>query len=240
MPTILRQIALLCGGSIALASLSACNGPETVVATQDESQAPTPEAGPLDQASKSTATVTVQGVRLEVPTQWEPAPTGSTFTAVQYSIPAPNGDAAKAATLTISNPIGGGLMYNTLRWDRQFRGETAETQSWLTLNDDLQVMRFSGRGPFDTGLPGSTGIQEDTVVFGAVPIVNGPERVETGEPDESSRYAFTIDPDAEPMRMSNIFIKLTGPAETVLAAEEEWEAMIGSIRVRDVSAWATP
>ncbi|MFI4854316.1 MAG: hypothetical protein ACIAQF_04970 [Phycisphaerales bacterium JB065] len=240
MPTILRQIVLLCGGSIALVSIGACNGPETVVVTDDSQQTAMPETEPIEDEAPNNAIVTVQGVRLEIPSRWEPAPTGSTFTAVQYSVPAPDGDPAKVATLTISNPIGGGLMYNTLRWSRQFRGENAETESWLTINGDLQVMRFFGRGPFDTGLPGSTGVQDDTVVLGAVPIVNGPERVEAGEPDENGRYAFTIDPEAKGERMSNIFIKLTGPAETVLAAREEWEAMINSIRVRDVSSWATP
>jgi hypothetical protein len=240
MPTILRQIVLLCGGMMALASIGACEGPETVVATDEDRQTATEEPRPIEEEPVSNATVTVQGVRLEIPARWEPAATGSTFTAVQYSIPSADGDPAKAATLTISNPIGGGLMYNTLRWDRQFRGENAETRSWLTLNNDLQVMRFFGRGPFDTGLPGSSGVQEDTVVLGAVPIVNGPEQVEAGQPDESGRIAFTIDPEAEPMRMSNIFIKLTGPAETVLAAQDEWETMISSLRVRDVSSWATP
>lgn len=240
MPTILQQIVLLCGGMMALALIGACERPETVVATEDNQQPETRQAGPLDQESKSNATVTVQGVRLEIPSRWEPAATGSTFTAVQYSIPSSDGDPAKAATLTISNPIGGGIMYNMLRWQGQFVGENPQIESWLTFDNDLQVMRFFGRGEFDTRLPGSEGTQNDTVVLGAVPIVNGPEQVETGEPDQTGRYEYTIDPEAEPMRMLNIFIKLTGPSETVLAAQDEWETMISSLRVRDVSSWATP
>ena len=42
------------------------------------------------------------------------------------------------------------------------------------------------------------------------------------------------------MRLSNVFIKLTGPASVIENARAEWEAMVESIEIRDVSAWATP
>jgi hypothetical protein len=247
MPTILRYFPVLCGGLLAASAMTGCDSPRTVVAGGDEDSAA--QSAPADGASGAeggrndpgtVATVTVEGVRMDIPARWQPQVVGSTFTAVQYSIPAADGDPAKAATLTISNPIGGGLMYNVLRWDRQFRGDEAETDSWITLVGDVPVVEFAGRGPFDTGLPGSTGVREDMAVFGAVPIVNGPERVELGEPGEGQRYEFAIDQDAVPMRMSNVFIKLTGPAGTVMSAREEWRAMLASLRVRDVSSWATP
>lgn len=252
MSTLPRKSIATCAAALMAMGMAGCDSPETVVVNDpqaeqsDERQQPeegqqqieSPQDAPTTDGIALDATVTIEGVTLGIPDRWMPAAGGSQFTAVQYTIP--GSDRSLNATLTISNPIGGGLMYNTLRWDRQFRGDEASTQTWITVSKGTPIMQFEGRGPFDTGLPGSTGVQDNMAVLGAVPIVNGPERPELGEPDEDGRYTFEIDQDADPLRLSNIFIKLTGPAETVEAARAEWDAMLASIRIGDVSFWATP
>lgn len=245
MPTIFRDLIALSTAAVCTLTIAACDSTETDDVSEDQAPAtqapvPQPEAGDGEGDGEIAldATITVEGVRIGIPGRWRIATPGSGFTAAQYTVP--GADASQDATFTISNPIGGGLMYNTLRWDRQFRGEEAETKSWVVLVDDLQIMEFEGRGDFDSGLPGSTGPQESMAVLGAVPIVNGPEQIEPGDSDDDGRYAFTIDQEAQPMRLSNIFIKMTGPAETVDAARAEWDALLNSIRIRDVSSWATP
>lgn len=248
---ILRYCSRACVGLVALGILNGCDGPESVVATEENTQPDQRSAQSLPQTPAATerptpngvdlsAIVTIEGVRIAVPDRWQPATTSSTFTAVQYTVPSSGGDSDQTATLTISTPIGGGLMYNLVRWDRQFRGEEATTSTWVTAADGQQIVHFEGRGPFDSGLPDSTGIQEDTMVLGAIPIVNGPEQVQLGDPDADGRYAFAIDQSSQPMRMSNVFVKLTGPASVVEGVRAEWEAMIDSLEIRDVSAWATP
>jgi len=241
MPTIFRDLIALSTAAVCTLTIAACDSTDSVVVTEDQSpqsQNPVPQPEPGDGEITLDATITVEGVRIGIPSRWRIATPGSGFTAAQYTVP--GADASQDATLTISNPIGGGLMYNTLRWDRQFRGEEAQTASWVILVDDLQIMEFEGSGPFDTGLPDSTGLQDNMAVLGAVPIVNGPEQIETGAPDARERYEFTIDQEAQPMRLSNIFIKLTGPKDTVDTARAEWDALLHSIRIRDVSSWATP
>ena len=241
MNTILRKPIMPCVAALLTTALMACDSSETVEVAESQPDQPAPQALPSTAEPDEItldATITIEGVTMGIPERWMPAAGGSQFTAVQYTVPGSN--PSLNATLTVSNPIGGGLMYNTLRWDRQFRGEEASTQSWLTVSDGTQIMQFEGRGPFDTGLPGSTGVQDNMAVLGAVPIVNGPEQIELGEPSDEGRYAFAIDESAQPLRLSNIFIKLTGPAETVDAARKEWNAMLQSVRIGDVSMWATP
>jgi hypothetical protein len=242
MTTLPRKSLLPCAAALLAMALVACDAQETGEATASQPDRTTPQPPPSSSSPADgvtlDATVTIEGVTVGIPDRWMPATGGSQFTAVQYTIP--GRDPSLNATLTVSNPIGGGLMYNTLRWERQFRGEEANTKSWLTVSDGTQIMQFEGRGPFDTGLPGSTGVQDNMAVLGAVPIVNGSEQLDLGDPDDDGRYTFTIDQGAQPLRLSNIFIKLTGPAETVDAAREEWDAMLESIRLGDVSEWAAP
>jgi len=245
--SILRYSAPLCVGVLALGTLGGCDGPESVVATEENTQpsdasaqAPETTNPPTSDGVDLSSTVTVEGIRIAIPDRWRPATTASTFTAVQYTVPSPDGDADQNATFTISTPIGGGLMYNLLRWDRQFLGEEAITEARVIEIDGLQVMEFEGRGDYNSGLPGSIGVEENMAVLGAIPIINGPEQIDLGEPDEQGRYPLEIDQTATRTLPRNIFIKLTGPAETVAAARAEWDAMLQSIEIRDVSHWATP
>jgi hypothetical protein len=243
MPAIIRDLSMLCGAAIGLALLAGCDRPETVVIDEElptETRVPGLSVPATDDINEVEfdATITVDGVRVQIPARWRPATPSSQFTAAQYTIP--GSDASQNASITISNPIGGGLMYNILRWDRQFRGDHSQTEAWVTMVDGSQVLVFSGRGPFDTGLPDSQGVQDDMAVLGAVPIVNGSERIDSEGLAESQRVSIEIDQSVSPTMPRNIFIKLTGPVETVHAARAEWDAMLGTIRVRDVSEWATP
>lgn len=241
--SIIRYFLPICGLTVCAVLLGACDRPETVVATDEPDASnsaigdpPLPGigAGPIPFG----ATITVEGVRIDIPDRWVASTVSSTFTAVQYTIP---GDARNQdATITISNPIGGGLMYNILRWERQFRGDAARTETSVVLMNDQQMLEFIGSGPFDTGLPGSTGLQDGMMVLGAVPIVHESDRIDPSLFEDTSRVLIEIDQAATPVRMSNIFIKLTGPEATVEAARDEWDAMLRSIRIRDVSSWTTP
>jgi hypothetical protein len=161
--------------------------------------------------STTGAALTLGGVRLVFPADWRVQEPTSRMRAAQAAIPAPAGVDAQPADLAIFTGIGGGIDFNIDRWAAQFGSDPNAQTSRETLTvDGVTVHHFMGRGTFDSGLPGSPGPQEDTMVLGFV-ADNG-----TDKP---------------------FIVKATGPAATLGPARDAWDAFVRSIDYPD--AWAT-
>jgi len=146
-------------------------------------------------------------VKWTPPARWEAKP-ASGMRAATYLIPAASGDSEGAECAVFTN-IGGGVQANIDRWIGQFdrADEGKANQKKETINE-IEVTTvemagtFKGGGP-QMGMPGaSSGPKAGYRLLGAI--------VETAE--------------------SPVYFKLTGPAKTVAAAQDEFQAMLKSLK----------
>lgn len=138
-----------------------------------------------------------------VPPRWQLAPNASSMRLATYRIPRSAGDAADAE-LSITQ-AGGSTDANVDRWIGQFDADarkTAKRGSRKVGAFDVLVVEI--QGTYSGGMGKESAAQPGWALLGA--IVPTP-----GMPH---------------------FFKLTGPAKTVLAARAEFDAMVGSVRVR--------
>jgi hypothetical protein len=142
------------------------------------------------------------------PARWEAKP-GSGMRAATYIIPAAKGDSEGGECAVFVN-IGGGVDANIKRWIGQFEqpdGSSSEAkakQNKETING-LPVTTVDLTGTFKGGGPAmgqTSGPKPNYRLLGA--IVEGPQ----GE----------------------VFLKFTGPAKTVAAAQEEFQTMLKSVK----------
>jgi len=124
--------------------------------------------------------------------------------AATYIVPAAKGDSEGAECAVFVN-LGGGVQANITRWIGQFETtDGAPKQKSETING-LQVTTVDVSGTFKGGGPmmgQSSGPKAGYRLLGA--IVEGPE--------------------------GDVFFKLTGPAKTVAAAQDEFQAMLKSLK----------
>jgi hypothetical protein len=124
--------------------------------------------------------------------------------AATYIVPAAKGDSEGAECAVFVN-LGGGVQANITRWIGQFENtDGAPNQKSETING-LQVTTVDVSGTFKGGGPmmgQSSGPKDGYRMLGA--IVEGPE--------------------------GDVFFKLTGPAKTVAAAHDEFQAMLKSLK----------
>jgi hypothetical protein len=123
--------------------------------------------------------------------------------AATYLIPAAAGDSEGAECAVFLN-IGGGVQANIDRWVGQFQTDGAPKQKKETING-LDVTTVDVSGTFKGGgqmMGQSSGPKAGYRLLGAI--------VET--------------PQGE------VFFKLTGPAKTVAAAQNEFQAMLKSLK----------
>jgi len=137
------------------------------------------------------------------PKRWDAKP-ASGMRAATYLIPAARGDSEGAECAVFEN-LGGGVQDNIARWVGQFeKTERPAIQKQETINA-LSVTTVDVSGTFKGGGPmmgSSSGPKSGYRMLGA--IAEGPE----GE----------------------VFFKLTGPANTVAAAQDEFQAMLKSLK----------
>lgn len=142
-------------------------------------------------------------VKWTAPARWEAKP-ASGMRAATYIIPAAEGDSEGAECAVFAN-LGGGVQANITRWIGQFeKTDGAPNQKSETVNG-LPVTTVDVSGTFKGGGPmtGQPSVSKPGYrLLGA--IVEGPE--------------------------GDIFFKLTGPAKTVAAAQEEFQAMLKSLK----------
>jgi len=142
-------------------------------------------------------------VKWTAPARWEAKP-ASGMRAATYIVPAAKGDSEGAECAVFVN-LGGGVQANTTRWIGQFeKTDGAPNQKSETING-LPVTTVDVSGTFKGGGPmmgQSSGPKAGYRLLGA--IVEGPE--------------------------GDVFFKLTGPAKTVAAAQNEFHAMLKSLK----------
>lgn len=142
-------------------------------------------------------------LKWNAPKRWE-AKSASGMRAATYLIPAANGDSESGECSVFEN-LGGGVQGNIARWIGQFENtDQSPIQKRESING-LPVTTVDVTGTFKGGGPmmgSSSGPKSGYRMLGA--IVEGPG----GE----------------------VFFKLTGPAKTVAAAQEEFQAMIKSLK----------
>jgi len=142
-------------------------------------------------------------VKWTAPKRWEAKP-ASGMRAATYLIPAADGDSEGAECAVFEN-LGGGVQANITRWIGQFdKTDAAPNQKKETING-LPVTTVDVSGTFKGGGPmmgSSSGPKAGYRLLGA--IIEGPE--------------------------GDVFFKLTGPVKTVAAAQDEFQAMLKSIK----------
>lgn len=124
--------------------------------------------------------------------------------AATYIIPAAEGDSEGAECAVFVN-LGGGVQANIDRWIGQFEKTDADPKQKSETINELPVTTLDVSGTYKGGGPmiGQPSMSKPGYrLLGA--IVEGPE--------------------------GNIFFKLTGPAKTVAAAQDEFQEMLKSLK----------
>lgn len=142
-------------------------------------------------------------VRWTAPARWETKPAGG-MRAATYAIPAAEGDSEGAECAVFVN-LGGGVQANITRWIGQFEKTDGEPKQKSETINELPVTIVEVSGTYKGGGPmiGQPSISKSGYrLLGA--IVEGPE--------------------------GDIFFKLTGPAKTVAAAQDEFQGMLKTLK----------
>lgn len=142
-------------------------------------------------------------VKWTPPSRWEAKPP-SGMRAATYIIPPASGDSEGGECAVFEN-LGGSVQANVDRWIGQFeKTDGAPNQKSETISG-LSVTTVDVSGTFKGGGPmmgNTSGPKSGYRLLGA--IVEGPE--------------------------GNVFFKLTGPAKTIAAAQDEFQAMLKSLK----------
>jgi hypothetical protein len=144
----------------------------------------------------------VAGVQWTVPARWKQQPPRQMRIAT-YSVPEGDGEEGECAVFYFGSGQGGDVAGNISRWASQFEGAPAPEQSSKVVNG-LKVTMVSLAGSYlaPAGpMMQSQGKRENYRLLGA--IVEAPE--------------------------GSVFFKFTGPANTVRAAEGEFNALVNSL-----------
>ena len=142
------------------------------------------------------ATFSVGGLSFQRPTEWQWVPVTSAMRKAQLKVPGAEGkDAAEITFFHFGGGQGGDLQANAQRWLRQFESkEGASKVDWKEMGG-RKVAVVSTEGTFQSGMPG------------------GPT---TPMPNYALLGAIVDHPDG------NVFVKMTGPVETVKAAQRKF------------------
>jgi hypothetical protein len=169
--------------------------------------APTPAPSPTPTAD-SQGLITAGDIRFDLPAGWQSVTPANTMRLAEIHVPAPAGaDAAAKCLLTFSR-AGGSVDDNITRWSGQMRtpeGEPGTPQRTQHEAGGLTITLVEYRGTFMDGMPGSPQqpvAREGWIFRGAI----------------------------IPTTPMSTFIRMTGPAESMLAAEEGWKQLVASIR----------
>ena len=206
--------------SLPLLLPASCGGePAPVGPAIEEQGAPESSEGPsggteaaVDDGVALTEAVTLRGgLRVRAPEAWEVEETSSSMRAAQYRLadPAEGGGADAALVVYYFGPAGGGTVaMNMDRWRGQFEGPdggpaTDAVESANEVNG-LQVSELNIRGTYVAEtMPGSGELRN--------------------EPDWRMRAVVVETPNGA------FFLKLTGPAATVDAWADSFDAYVASI-----------
>lgn len=141
-------------------------------------------------------TFAVGGLSFQRPAEWQWVPVTSAMRKAQLKVPGAAGkEAAEITFFHFGSGQGGDLQANAQRWLRQFESkEGASKVDWKEMGG-RKVAVVSTEGTFQSGMPGGpTTPMPNYALLGA--IIDHPE--------------------------GNVFVKMTGPLETVKAAERKF------------------
>jgi hypothetical protein len=147
------------------------------------------------------------GIKWSAASRWKSETPQSTMRAANYRVPAAAGDKedGECAVFYFGAGQGGGVQANVDRWVAQFKNASKPKNGKQTING-LAVTTIDVAGTYmqQVGGPmsGKTTDKPDYRLLGA--IAEGTQ--------------------------SNVFIKFTGPAKTVTAAEKEFDALVKSLK----------
>jgi hypothetical protein len=153
--------------------------------------------------AEDPSTFEVGGLKFTRPAEWKWVPVNSPMRKAQLQVP--GADASKAAEMTFFNfGLGGagGVDANVQRWFKQFSGKPdAEKKEALEV-DGKTITIVTTEGTFASGMPGGAEVKplENYALLGA--IVEAPEGL--------------------------VFVKMTGPIETVKASREKFISFVKS------------
>ena len=154
------------------------------------------------------ATFTVGGLNFKRPETWKWVPINSQFRKAQLHVPDPTNPAGAGADVVFFNfgvGQGGDVDGNIARWVGQFAkadgSEIKPVVEAATIKGTKVTRVRVDSGTFNSGMPGGpTTPMENYGLYGA--IIEGAQ--------------------------GNVFVKMTGPADIVLAASKNFEALLQS------------
>lgn len=157
----------------------------------------------------------VAGLAFTVDESWKNIRPQSAIRVAEYQLDGANGP-AEMAVFYFGQNQGGGIEDNIRRWAGQFTADAGTTstggaQVARMEKDNLRLALVKMEGTYDPGSmgpmgPASTGPKPNYALFGLV-VAGGPE--------------------------GSVFIKVTGPKETISEHNDALEAMAQSVRVSD-------
>ncbi|MBI5154878.1 hypothetical protein HZA57_06545 [Candidatus Poribacteria bacterium] len=182
---------------------------EATMSGQAVKLTPPPADRPVLDASVTTVEVTLPGLVLTVPTSWTQTPAAelSPMRAAQFAVPAPEG-AARGAELVafhFGKGQGGGAAANVQRWIGQMElAEGAQPGIYAQSRDGLTLTEVTCEGTLKPSGMGSgpTEPQAGSMLHGVI-IEGGPEGA--------------------------VFLKMTGSAEAVKAADPAIATMLAKV-----------
>lgn len=168
--------------------------------------------GMANEVSGQAAAFTVAGLEFRAPTTWEKVEPSNRMQAAVFRIPAPEGvdtggPEARVVFFTFGPGQGGDAASNINRWKQMVvdsGGQPVEPKVVARTAAGQKVTTVEMEGTFKDGLPG------------------GPT---TDRPGFAFRGAIIDNPQA-----GNVFIRFTGPAEVVKAAEGDFNTMVLGFR----------
>ena len=153
-------------------------------------------AVPALSRAEDPASFPVGGVTFTRPADWKWVPVNSPMRKAQLSVP--GADAGKAADITFfhfGEGGAGGVEANAQRWLKQFSGKSGAEKIEPQEIAGVKVTLVSTEGTFTSGMPGGEAkAMENHGLLGA--MIENPEGL--------------------------VFVKMTGPVETVKAARERF------------------
>lgn len=149
----------------------------------------------------------VKGVRYLVPDKWTVRPPSNAMRLVEMVIPEPSGSGKGDGGLMMFGDIGGSVEDNIARWVDQFIevDGTATQQDLSIINDQIRITQVVVTGTYVPMTAAGKGEPlAGWTLFGAI-VQNGPEGI--------------------------VFIKATGPKDTMAARRADWDMLIRNLRV---------
>ncbi len=151
-------------------------------------------------SAEEPATFPVGALTFSRPADWKWIPVASPMRKAQLQVP--GASAEKAADVTFfffGETNGGGTEANVQRWFKQFSGKDGANKTEVQDIAGTKVTLVTTEGTFSSGMPGGpTAALENQALLGA--IIEEPEGF--------------------------VFVKMTGPAETVKGAREKFLAFL--------------